>query len=123
MSNSFWRDHVVMFTRKAVFVVQQAADDPIAPAEAIPYDQIRQSEHCILAVTPYGEPHRLKAIPKVTRKWYSCDTATNCLRCSHECSWHILCPRSRVVNCFPLHPSSAVFTNVSIRAYVFLNTP
>ena len=35
-------------------LVIQAADDPIAPKEAIPVDAIRDNPNCILVVTPTG---------------------------------------------------------------------
>ena len=34
--------------------VPQARDDPIAPIEAVPFEELKRNEHCILAVTPRG---------------------------------------------------------------------
>lgn len=45
--------HVIPKVRIPLLCVQ-AADDPIAPAHAIPYDEIRYNDNCILVVTPNG---------------------------------------------------------------------
>lgn len=45
--------HVIPRVRIPLLCVQ-AADDPIAPEQAIPYDHIQFNDNCILVVTPNG---------------------------------------------------------------------
>lgn len=68
----------------------QAANDPIAPAAAIPYDAIRANPNCLLAVTPAGghlgvrAPGHCEGLgPAASRRGSGAALCAQQARCSH----------------------------------------